>query len=133
TSIMLIFETRLVPDYPTIALAFLMTTALALGVGVMNCFLFTRFPIWQRAWAIIMRPMFIISCIFFVFETVPQPYRDWLWYNPVVHLVGLMRRGFYPSYYAEYVSLYYLSGLSMGLFMVGVLLLRRTYRDLVND
>lgn len=131
--IMMIFETRLVPDYPTIVLVFLLNASLALGVGTMNSFLFTRFPVWQRAWSIIMRPMFLISCIFFVFESVPQPYRDILWYNPLVHIIGLMRRGFYASYDGTYISVLYVLALSMGLFMTALLLLRRTHRDIIND
>ncbi len=131
--ILLAFDTRLLPDYTTIVAAFGLAAILALGIGTMNCYLFTRFPVWQRTWSIIMRPMFIISCIFFLFETIPQPYRDILWYNPLVHIVGLMRRGFYANYDASYVSILYLLGLSLGLFMAGLLLLRRQHRTLLND
>ena len=133
TGILLIFETRLVPDYPTIIEGFALTALLALGVGVMNCFLFSRFPVWQRAWSILMRPMFIISGIFFLFDTIPLPYRDYLWYNPLVHIIGLMRRGFYSSYDANYVSVSYLVGLSLALLLTGLFLLRRFHRDLLNN
>tara|TARA_R110002049_G_scaffold117332_2_gene270537 strand:- start:120896 stop:121711 length:816 start_codon:yes stop_codon:yes gene_type:complete len=131
--IMLIFDTRLLPDYPTIVTAFGLAALLGLGVGTMNCYLFTRFPVWQRAWSILMRPMFIISCIFFTFETIPQPYNDYLWYNPLVHVVGLVRRGFYSSYDGSYISVLYLLALSLGLLMSGLLLLRRHHRFLLND
>lgn len=129
--ILMTFETRTAPDIPVIAQAFAMAGILALGVGTMNSFLFTRFPVWQRIWSVLNRPMFIVSCIFFVFETVPQPYRDVLWYNPLVHIVGLMRRGFYPSYDAVYVSPVYVIGLGMGLLVAGLFLLRRYHRDLL--
>jgi len=129
--ILMIFETRTAPDIPVIAQAFAMAAILALGVGTMNSFLFTRFPVWQRIWSVLNRPMFIVSCIFFIFETVPQPYRDVLWYNPLVHIVGLMRRGFYPSYDAVYVSPVYVLGLGMGLLVAGLFLLRRYHRDLL--
>lgn len=131
--IMTFFDTQIVPNYPVIIMAFTLAAVLALGIGTLNCFLFVRFPLWQRTWSILMRPMFIISCIFFVFETIPQPYRDYLWYNPLVHIVGLMRHGFYANYDAPYVSLTYVLGLSMLCMMSGLLLLRRTHRMLVND
>ena len=131
--ILLIFETRLVPDYPTIIEGFALITLLALGIGVMNCFLFSRFPVWQRSWSILMRPMFIISGVFFLFDTIPLPYRDYLWYNPLVHIIGLMRRGFYSSYDADYVSVSYLIGVSLALLLAGLFLLRRFHRDLLND
>lgn len=131
--IMLFFDTQIVPDYPTIVLGFAMAAMLALGIGTLNCYLFVRVPLWQRAWSILMRPMFIISCIFFIFDTIPQPYRDILWYNPLVHIVGLMRRGFYANYDAAYVSLMYLTGVSMVCFLAGIVLLYRGHRVLVND
>jgi capsular polysaccharide transport system permease protein len=77
---------------------------LGFGVGTMNCFLVTRFPVWQRIWSILNRPMFILSCVVFTFETTPQPFRDWLWFNPVVHVVGMARQGMFSGYDAAYVS-----------------------------
>ncbi len=50
------------------------------------------------------RRVTIISGIFVLFETFPQPYRDWLWYNPLVHVIALMRSGFYSTYDATFVS-----------------------------
>jgi len=131
--ILMLFETQTVPDLPVIFVAFSMVFVLAMGVGVMNCFLFTMFPVWQRSWAVMTRPLFIISCIFFLFETIPQPYRDVLWYNPLVHIIGMMRRGFYPGYDAPYVSVLYVFGVGLGLIMVGLLFLNRYHRDLLND
>ena len=131
--IMIIFETQVVPDYPTIVLGFALAAILALGVGTLNCYLFIRFPVWQRAWSILMRPMFIISCIFFLFESIPETYRDVLWYNPLVHIVGMMRRGFYANYDGTYISSMYVIGLSMMCMMIGLLLLHRGHRELIND
>ena len=131
--IMLLFETRVIPDYLTIALGFSLTALLALGIGTLNCFLFTMIPVWQRAWSILMRPMFLVSCIFFLFETIPQPYRDMLWYNPLVHLVGLMRRGFYPSYDAPYVSVTYVCSVALIALLTGLVFLRRYHRDLLDQ
>lgn len=132
TGILLLFETRVTPDFGRVVEGVTLTALLALGVGVMNCFLFTIFPIWQRIWSILMRPLFIISCVFFLFETVPQPYRDLLWYNPLIHLVGILRNGFYGSYEAAYVSELYVIGLSLGLTTAGLVFLRRYHRDLIH-
>lgn len=132
TGILLLFETRVTPDFGRVVEGVALTALLALGVGVMNCFLFTIFPIWQRIWSILMRPLFIISCVFFLFETVPQPYQDLLWYNPLIHLVGILRNGFYGSYEAAYVSELYVIGLSLGLTTAGLVFLRRYHRDLIH-
>ena len=79
-----------------------------------------------------MRPLFILSSIFFVFESIPQPYRDYLWYNPLVHVVGMMRRGFYPTYDAPYVEPLYVFGIAVGCTVTGLIALHRYHRDLLN-
>ncbi|SDY47580.1 capsular polysaccharide transport system permease protein [Jannaschia faecimaris] len=132
SGIFFLFDTRVTPDYSIIVEAFTLAALLAGGIGVLNAFLVGRFPIWQQAWSIIMRPMFLISCIFFLFETVPQPYRDWIWWNPLVHIVGLMRRGFYGTYDATYVSPVYVMVVGLVALMLGLVFLRRYHRDLLN-
>jgi capsular polysaccharide transport system permease protein len=133
SGMLLVFDTRTSPDVPQIALAMLMMAMLALGIGTMNCFLMSIYPIWQKIWAILNRPLFIISCIFFVFEGVPEPMRSILWYNPLVHIVGQMRHGFYPSYDAVYVSPFYVFSLSFVSLALGLLFLRRYHRDILNE
>lgn len=130
--IMLSMETRVVPDYPTIVQAFALTAWLALGVGVLNAFLFTRFPVWQRAWSVIMRPMFIISGVFMLPDAVPQPWRDYFLLNPLVHVIDLMRKGFYPIYDAPLFSGLYVFGTGAILLALGLVFLKRYHRDLLQ-
>lgn len=119
-------------DFPAIGLSLLMAAALALAIGTLNCFLFERFAFWERLWAIGNRPMLIISAVVFVFDSVPQPYRDWLWWNPLIHVVGQMRIGFYSTYEGSYVSPFYVFLLSGLCLAAGLLLLLRHHRDLIN-
>lgn len=130
---LMIFETRVTLDLPVLFLGFVLAAFLGLGIGTLNAYLFTRFQVMQRVWSILMRPMFIISGIFILFETVPQPYQDWLWYNPLVHIIGLIRSGFYGTYNASYVSVPYLLGISLGCLAMGLLLLRRHHQDLLSN
>jgi capsular polysaccharide transport system permease protein len=131
--LLMLFETRVIIDLPTVALSLFLSGFLALGVGTLNCFLFTQFPVWQRAWGILMRPMFILACVLFLFETIPQPYRDWLWWNPLVHVVALARRGFYPSYDAPYASVVFVCAVSAVLLVIGLVFLSKYHRDLINN
>ena len=48
-----------------------------------------------------------------------------LWYNPLIHAVGLTRAGLYSGYDAHYVSPLYVLGVAGSLFVVGAYLLRR--------
>lgn len=131
--IIVIFDTRTSPDLVLIVYALAMVGVLSLGIGVMNSYLNMRFPIWARIWAIFNRPMFILSCIFFIFESIPQPYRDILWWNPLVHIVGQMRHAFYPSYDAAYVSIPYVMGIGLTTMLFGLVFLLRYHRDLINN
>ena len=109
-----------------------MAASLGLGVGTLNCFLTGIMPAWQRVWAIMNRPLFLVSCIFFLFEAVPDPFNDILWYNPLVHVVGQTRSGFYPYYDAPYVSPLYVFGIALICFILGLVFLRRYVRLIFN-
>lgn len=130
--VLILFDTRTIVDLPRAASALAMAMTLALSVGVLNCYLFTRFDVWQRVWAILNRPLFLISCVIFVFDAVPRPYRDILWYNPLVHIIGESRRAFYPAYTGDYVSPLYVYGLSLTLLLLGLALLHRNHRLLLG-
>jgi capsular polysaccharide transport system permease protein len=65
----------------------------------------------------------------FMYHMIPLPFRDWLWFNPLIQVVGLMRSGFYPNYDASYVSVSYVVLLSLLPGVIGLLFLRRYYRD----
>lgn len=132
-AILILYSIDVILDPMAIALGYAMTLALALGVGTLNCFLLSMFPVWERTWAILNRPLFILSCVIFMFDTVPQPYRDWLWWNPLVHVVGQVRSGIYATYDANYVSPLYVFGVSMVTFVLGLILLRRYYREILNE
>ena len=119
-------------DFPKILVAYLMVFSIGIGFGTLNSFLTLAYPLWQTAWSILSRPMFLISAIFFTFETVPQPYSDYLWYNPLVHVVGQMRDGFYPFYRPDYVSYAFPFGLSAVALITGLFLLNRYHRDILN-
>lgn len=128
----LLYETRTLINFPGIAMAYAMMGVLCFGLGTLNCFLFLRFPVWERAWTIITRPLMIVSGIIFLFDTIPEPYRGYLWYNPLVHIVGEMRKSFYISYSGDYVSPAYVFGIGLGCTAVGLVFLRRSYRDLLT-
>lgn len=130
--ILLIYDTKVLIKLPEIAGSMALAGILALGIGTLNCFFFTRFPIWQQAWGILTRPLLIISCVFMVFDGLPVWVREWLWYNPIVHLVGLMRYGFYSSYHASYVSVGYVLAVSAISMTLGLILLRKHQYTLLN-
>jgi len=132
-AIIWIYDINVILDIPAMTLAIGMAVLLAAGVGTLNCYLYWRLPAWNRIWVILNRPMFIMSCIFFLFEDVPQPFQDYLWFNPVVHIVGQMRRGIYATYEPDYVSFGYGFGFGLACLFLGLLFLGRHHRDIVNE
>ena len=131
--ILFLSETRATPDLAILAQAAGLLAVLSLGMGAMNCLLIGLAPLWQRIWSIAMRPMFLASGVFFTFEQVPLPWRDLLWWNPLIHVVGLVRRGLYPGYDAAYASPTYLMALGLGVALLAGIGLWRWHRDILSD
>ncbi|WP_299211086.1 ABC transporter permease [uncultured Tateyamaria sp.] len=122
-------ETRTVLVLPALLSAFAMAGALGLGIGILNAVLVAYYPVWQMAWAVMTRPLILISGVIFLHDRIPQPYRDWLWWNPLVHVTGRSRTGLYYSYRGEYVSEIYVYAVALICGTIGLLFLRRYYRD----
>lgn len=112
-------------DLGAAALALSMAALFGIGVGMINCVLFGFFPTWKNVWAVLTRPLFLVSGIFFIAETAPPKLREILLYNPIVHSISMMRKGFYGTYDPQHISLVYVFGVSMGLILLGGYLLRR--------
>jgi capsular polysaccharide transport system permease protein len=109
-----------------------LAAALGFGVGALNCFLFMRFPVWSQIWNILTRPLFLISGIIILYEDMPPLAQTVLWYNPILHLTGLMRAAFYPLYRPDYISIQFVMLTILIPMVFGFLLLRRYHRELLN-
>lgn len=133
TAMLCLFETRAAPDLPIVLRSTAMAAFLALAVGILNAFLFLAMPIWERVWTIVTRPLFIVSGVFFLFEDLPSDIRDILWFNPVFHITGDMRRAFYVPYDASYVSAPFVFGLGFGLLCIALVLLFRHGDRMLNS
>ncbi len=130
--IVLIYDPGQHFDIPVMMLSLGLAAFLALGIGTLNCYLTTRFPVWERAWQILTRPLFLISGVFFLYGSMPKIAQEVLWYNPLLHIVGIMRKGVYTSYDDSYVSVSYVAGIAIITLFAGLLLLARHHRDLLN-
>ena len=126
-----VFDVREILDYGPIVTAILLAVLLAAGVGVMNCFLFALLPSWSLVWGIVTRPLIFISGIFYVYEELPPQAAAVLWYNPVIHITALMRRGVYATYDATFVSIPYVAAVALIPLAAGLMLLRQYNRDLM--
>lgn len=110
-------------DLVSIVKSVFYASLLGLGVGATNAVIFAYVPTYQNVYRIITRPLFLISGVFFAYDDMPRLLQDALWWNPLIHVVGMMRKGFYPIYDGAYISELYVGGLgvfftTIGLFFV---------------
>lgn len=128
SGIMIKVDTRTIIDIGPILSGLAVMALAGLGVGMMNCLLMGYFPIWERLWSIINRPMFLASGVLFLYEDMPPIVQNVLWWNPLMHAIALVRRGFYPNYHATFVSQPYAYALSLTLILFAMIFLRRGYK-----
>ncbi len=128
----IVFDLSTIRDVPAIVMAWLMAGLFGLGLGTMNCFLFSVAPLWESAYSMLTRPLLLLSCVLYIFEDVPSQYQDVVWLNPLVHITGLMRVGFYATYDGTYVSVIYVMALSVSLLFFGLLFLQRFHSQILN-
>lgn len=103
---------------------------LGLGLGTSLMGLSVFFPITDQLVPIVMRPMFILSGLFFAANELPPEVRDILLYNPVLHAVETVRGGWFVGYDARHVDGFYLGCWILGLLYFGLLLERFARRRL---
>lgn len=105
---------------------------LGFGVGTLNCVLNGLYPVWNHIWGIVTRPLVIASGLFYIYEDLGQTAREILWYNPLIHITGLMRSGIFITYNPSYVNEAYVLGFGLILTLLGLILMRRFHRDILN-
>lgn len=133
TVIVIVYDVQLNVDFIACVQGMALAIALGIGVGLVNCYLMSMFPIWQFIWAVFNRPMFIISGVFFLLDGMPDAARDLLLLNPVAHPIMLFRRGIYDTYDAVHVSQLYVYMIALILSTLGMLLLYRYHRTMMDE
>ncbi len=133
TGVHIVYDIHSILDVPAILLGLSMAAALGFAVGVMNCFLMSVMPVWENIWMIVNRPLFVLSAVLYIYEDLPAFAQTYMWYNPLAHMTGVMRSGFYATYDANYVSLPYVFGIALVGSTVGLILLGRYHRHILNE
>lgn len=117
------------PD--TLFLAVFTTASLGVGIGTVNAVVYTAFRTWKQTEAIVTRPLFFLSGIFYVPERFPTEIVSLLSWNPVLHLVEWTREGYYPNYNSSVLSKPYVLSFASALLLIG-LASERLYRKKGN-
>lgn len=126
-------DTRIVLHVWPIVEAMGLAALLGLGVGTLNCALSGLFSTWDLIWSIFTRPLFLASGVLFIYEDMPHMVQNILYYNPLIHILGILRTGLYPMYNADYASWPFVVGVSLATLAMGLLLLHRYNKDILNN
>jgi capsular polysaccharide transport system permease protein len=100
-----------IPDDPLFALiAFALMWLAGAGMGLVFSAFSSLVPEIGKTVKMLNRPLYIASCVVFPSMLIPQPYQDWVMFNPFAHGVESMRAAFFPIYkVAPQTSLIYLA------------------------
>lgn len=126
-------DTRTVLDLQPILISMALAMVLGLGVGVLNCAIMGLVPVWDTIWSVATRPLFLASGVIFLYEDMPTVAKNILWFNPLLHITGIMRTGFYPMYTPQYISVLFVIICSLVTLAFGLLILGRYHRDILNN
>lgn len=106
---------------------------LGLGIGAINIVMFARSPLYEQIFGIVNRPLFMISGVFFLPESLPNPFRDLILYNPLVHIIMWFRGALYPEYRADGLDTGYVIEFALVCFVVGLALLTASMREIREE
>ena len=102
-----------------------LTACFGIGCGVFNCALFSALPLWRPVWNVLSRVLFLASGVLFLPERLPHNLQPLVAFNPLCHLLGLLRDGVYVSYSPRYGEVLFpmLTGLFLGALGLALLVL----------
>ena len=121
-------DLKTVLDWGQIFLAVVLICALGFRHRVLELLPVPKVPGLGRHLGYPDSPLFsVISGVLFLYEDLPPFAQDILWYNPIMHITGLMREGFYPVYSPGYISVAYTAACALVPMVIGLLLLPGQY------
>lgn len=131
TGVFIVDDLSITLDFGPIVEAYLLTILMGVGVGTLNSYLTFSFPVWKTIWGILTRPLFLFSGVFYLYEDLPASAQNVLWYNPMIHMTALMRKGFYPTYDPDFITPIFAAFVGVIPMFFGVLLLKRFCKDAI--
>lgn len=130
--IMLFVKTHSVISLNPILIGLSLASLFGFAMGMVNCLLMGLFPVWERIWPVLSRPLFLLSGMLFIYEDMPRFAQNILWWNPVMHAVALVRTGFYPTYHGSFISISYVCAVSLIMLALSMIFLRRFHQRVLE-
>jgi len=109
------------------------SVVLGLGMGAVCSSLSLIIPSTERVVPMLLRVLFFTSGLFFSVTSLPLSYQNILFYNPISHIIEMIRSGFSSSYPVRFISLPYLSFFLLLAIGLGLILERLSRRHIDRD
>jgi len=122
-----LFGLAVLPGDPLLALGELLSLwVLGMGFGLVTSVAVELIPELGEIINLAMMPLYFLSGVIFPVSVIPQPYRDWVLLNPIVHGVEGLRLGFAPHYHpVDSLDPWYPLASALVLIVLGLALHRR--------
>jgi capsular polysaccharide transport system permease protein len=129
-----LFGHSVVPAAPLAVMqAFFGLWLLGMGFGLTTSVIIELIPEAGKILRLVMMPLYVLSGVLMPITSVPQPYREWLLLNPIVHGVDAVRLGFAPYYHAiSELDVAYMYEFALVSIFFGLVLQRRFESRLVT-
>lgn len=113
-------------------LAAFLIIIMALGFGIIFAVLDSYYNAAQRILNMIFRPLYFLSGIFFPVDIVPEPYRTYFLYNPLLQSIMLIRNAYNEDYDAAFINPWYLAFFSFTIFAIGIFYYSLHWKNIVE-
>ena len=91
-----------------------------LGVGLLNAVISQKISSWMNTFHLLSTPLLWLSGVFYSLESLPDLFRKFLIWNPILHGVEYVRMGYFQNYRDSYIDISYLYGLGLILVLIGL-------------
>jgi len=105
--------------------------AIGVGVGMINIVIVSYFHNWMTFFGFLSTPLWFFSGLWYIPDEIPEPYRHYILYNPLVHVIMIVRSGFYREFKATLLDMPYLVGFAGVVLAVGLAMIRTARRRIL--
>lgn len=113
----------------TMFLIFIMAFGIGLFVAVAQCYKKEVFRVVNMC----TRPLYLMSGVFFSINIIPENYREYLLYNPLIHAISLVREGYNESFHTNYVSIEYLAIFAFTCLFIGLFYYNNNWKKILDE
>jgi capsular polysaccharide transport system permease protein len=107
----------------------------ALSAGLFCMIMNAIFPLTEKIVSVVLRVMYLASGVIFLYEMIPYQYRIYVIYNPVLHLINMVRESFFTqiAYDATFMNAQYVFTFFGVMFASSILLIISYKKHLLQE